>query len=140
MLWKEPIGVGYAGPAVANGKVFVMDYVAGERTKSPKADSRRGSSAARCCVICRSDAATGCNNGRQNTPSNTPSAIPPGRDALRLLMARSLTPSAMGDLKAHKASDGKEVWSKNFMKDYDAGLPVGFASHPLVDGDKLIYV
>jgi hypothetical protein len=45
----------------------------------------------------------------------------------------------MGDLKALDTTDGKEVWSKNFMKDYDAGLPVwGFAAHPIVDGNRLI--
>ena len=49
------------------------------------------------------------------------------------------TLGAMGDLKCLKVSDGKELWSKNFMKDYESGLPVwGFACHPLVDGDKLV--
>src|SRR5437762_1732511 len=28
VLWRTPIAGGYAGPAVANGRVFVTDYVA----------------------------------------------------------------------------------------------------------------
>lgn len=25
--WWYPVGLGYAGPAIANGKVYVMDYI-----------------------------------------------------------------------------------------------------------------
>ena len=51
---------------------------------------------------------------------------------------RVYTLGAMGDLFCLNAADGKPVWSKNFIKDYDVVLPVwGFAAHPLVDGDKL---
>ncbi|MGI9244259.1 MAG: PQQ-binding-like beta-propeller repeat protein, partial [Verrucomicrobiales bacterium] len=27
VLWRAPVGLGYAGPAVANGKVYVTDFV-----------------------------------------------------------------------------------------------------------------
>src|SRR5438874_999764 len=33
--WRAPIGLGYAGPAVANGRVYVTDRVLGEGTKNP---------------------------------------------------------------------------------------------------------
>src|SRR5262249_30383114 len=37
------------------------------------------------------------------------------------------------------AKSGKPIWSKNFLKDYDARVPVwGFSAHPLLDGDQLI--
>jgi outer membrane protein assembly factor BamB len=55
--WRTPIGLGYAGPAVAGGKVFVMDYVrqAGETTNIPcGADQLKGAEQ----VLCL-DAATG---------------------------------------------------------------------------------
>lgn len=37
VLWRQPVGLGYAGPAVVAGKVFVTDYqrTAGEVTNSP---------------------------------------------------------------------------------------------------------
>ena len=42
--WRTPIGLGYAGPAVANGKVFVMDYVrqTGETKNNPLAADELG--------------------------------------------------------------------------------------------------
>ena len=30
VLWRQPIGGGFAGPAVADGRVFVMDYQTAE--------------------------------------------------------------------------------------------------------------
>src|SRR6266404_3372964 len=33
--WRTPIGAGYTGPAVANGKVFVMDRVLPEGIRNP---------------------------------------------------------------------------------------------------------
>ena len=45
----------------------------------------------------------------------------------------------MGDLFCLDAASGKVVWSKNFLEDYKAPVPLwGFAAHPLLDGDKLI--
>ena len=36
-LWSQPVGLGYAGPAVADGRVFVSDYLkeSGEITNNP---------------------------------------------------------------------------------------------------------
>jgi outer membrane protein assembly factor BamB len=49
------------------------------------------------------------------------------------------TLGAMGDLFCLDAAGGKVLWHRNFMKDYNAPLPTwGFASNPLLDGDKLI--
>src|SRR6478735_467066 len=58
VLWTEPIGVGYAGPAVAGGKLFVTDYVPGGKTKLPDSGFAKGRNAGKERVICR-DAATG---------------------------------------------------------------------------------
>src|SRR5437773_1365396 len=33
--WKTPIGEGYSGPAVANGKVYVTDRVRAKGVKNP---------------------------------------------------------------------------------------------------------
>jgi hypothetical protein len=49
------------------------------------------------------------------------------------------TLGGMGNLVCMDAATGKPLWSKDFMKEYDAPLPQwGFAAHPLLDGDKLI--
>src|SRR5262249_15995285 len=34
--WRTPIGGGYAGPAVAEGKVFIMDRVRAQGARNPK--------------------------------------------------------------------------------------------------------
>src|SRR5262249_3661868 len=48
------------------------------------------------------------------------------------------TLGAMGDLLCLDADSGKVHWSKRFPDDYQAKPPLwGWASHPLVDGDKL---
>ncbi|MBN9118173.1 MAG: PQQ-like beta-propeller repeat protein [Planctomycetes bacterium] len=138
-VWKEPIGVGYAGPAVANGKLFVTDYVASNKTKLPEGGFTKGRFAGTERVTCR-DAATGKQLWLTEYPTEYTVSYPAGPRCTPTVDGDIVyTLGAMGDLKALKAADGKEVWSKNFMRDYDAGLPVwGFAAHPLVDGDKLI--
>jgi outer membrane protein assembly factor BamB len=46
---------------------------------------------------------------------------------------------AMGDLVCLDSTTGRVVWQKNLAQDYRIEAPLyGFASHPLVDGDRLI--
>jgi outer membrane protein assembly factor BamB len=139
VLWREPVGVGYAGPAVANGKVFVTDYVPGKKSNLPDSGFAKGRFAGVERVSCR-DAATGKEAWGISYPVEYTVSYPAGPRCTPTVDGDLVyTLGAMGDLKALAVADGKEVWSKNFMKDYDAGLPVwGFAAHPLVDGDKLI--
>ena len=52
---------------------------------------------------------------------------------------RVYTLGAMGDLFCLDSATGRVVWQKNFVRDYGAEVPLyGFASPPLVDGDRLI--
>ncbi len=139
VLWKEPIGVGYAGPAIAGGKLFVTDYVVGDKTKLPDGGFKKGRFAGTERVICR-DAASGKELWKTEYAVEYTVSYPAGPRCTPTVDSNMVyTLGAMGDLKALNAADGKVVWSKNFMKDYESGLPVwGFAAHPLVDGDKLI--
>jgi outer membrane protein assembly factor BamB len=137
VVWKEPVGIGYAGPAVADGKLFVPDYVSGKQL--PDNGFAKGRFGGKERVTCR-DAATGKQLWVAEYPVEYTVSYPAGPRCTPTVDGEIVyTLGAMGDLKALKVADGKEVWSKNFMKDYDAGLPVwGFASAPLVDGEKLI--
>jgi outer membrane protein assembly factor BamB len=139
VLWREPVGVGYAGPAVAGGKVFVTDYVAGAGMKLPDGGFAKGKFAGTERVSCR-DAATGKQLWSTGYPVEYTVSYPAGPRCTPTVDGDLVFAlGAMGDLKALAVADGKEVWSKNFIKDYEAGLPLwGFAAHPLVDGDKLI--
>ena len=138
-VWKVEIGVGYAGPAVADGKVFVTDYVPGDKAKLPNNGFAKGRFAGAERVICR-DAATGKELWKHEYAVEYTVSYPAGPRCTPTVDGSFVyTLGAMGDLKCLRASNGEEVWAKNFMKDYDAGLPVwGFAAQPLVDGDKLI--
>ena len=137
-LWKAPIGSGYAGPALAEGKVFVTDHmprVTGKRSDKPAAEEPDNER-----ITCL-DEKTGqqiwqhhyeCSYEGMGYPSG-PRATPVVKDG------RVYTLGGMGDLLCLNASDGKVVWSVNFVRDRGARVPVwGFAAHPLLDGQKLI--
>ena len=132
VLWRAPVRGGYAGPAVAGGRVFVTDYTpalaksaAGvervlaldERTgrtlwtREWKADYRG------------LDYATG--------PRATPTV-----DGERVYVL-----GAMGALVCLSARDGEVIWKKDFVRDFGAVIPAwGTANAPLVDGERLIAV
>ena len=128
LSWKAPVGAGYAGPAVANGRVFVTDRVAGE--------GREGIERALCF-----DEATGKLLWKHEWrvsysglhydlgPRATPTV-----DGDRVYVL-----GAMGDLRCLKVETGELVWKKSYIEDYDAELPTwGMVGAPLVDGRQLI--
>lgn len=46
-----------------------------------------------------------------------------------------------GDLICFEAAKGKILWQRNFKEDYQVQTPMwGFTGHPLIDGQKLIYL
>jgi len=122
--WRVAIKPGYAGPAVAEGRVFVTDRDRDKHTER---------------VLCL-DVGTGqllwrheyaCTYGVSY--DSGPRATPTVRDA------KVYTLGAMGHLFCLDACDGRILWTKDCVKDYRAPVPVwGFASAPLVDGERLI--
>ncbi|MFM8272403.1 MAG: PQQ-binding-like beta-propeller repeat protein [Gemmata sp.] len=138
-LWKVDVGVGYAGPAVANGKVFVLDLVPADRTKLPESGFAKGTRVTGKERLLCLDEKTGRTLWATDYPVEYTVSYAAGPRCTPTVDGDMVyTLGAMGDLRA-VAADGKVAWGKNFMKDYEAGLPVwGFAAHPLVDGDKLI--
>ena len=94
VLWRKPVGQGYAGPAVAGGKVFVTDFVADAGRKTPTSafdkERRQGRPSASCAWTRRPAK----NSGSTSTRAGTTSATPPGRAARRPWTATASTPSA----------------------------------------------
>jgi outer membrane protein assembly factor BamB len=135
--WRKSIAGGYAGPAVADGKVYVFDYA----KESGKAFNDPGQRATlqgkeRLTVM---DATTGeqvWQHAYDRTYSISYPAGPrctPTVDGEHVYILGS-----EGDLKCLKTADGDVVWSRSFTKDFGADVPIwGFAAHPLVDGDTL---
>src|SRR5881409_3501181 len=56
VLWKEPCGVGYAGPSVAGGKLYLPDFV--PQDKLPEGGFAKGRFSGQERLVCR-DATTG---------------------------------------------------------------------------------
>jgi outer membrane protein assembly factor BamB len=123
--WRTPISGGYAGPAVARGKVFVMDRLREQGQER---------------VLCL-DAGTGkilwtraydCSykgvdydSGPRCTPTVDGDLV--------------YTFGAMGKLLCLRVNDGQVVWEKDCIEEYKTRLPTwGMAAHPLIDGERLI--
>ncbi len=123
-VWSTPIGEGYSGPAVAEGKVFITD-----RQKEKETER----------VLCL-DAETGKELWKHEYEVRYTVSYPAGPRATPVFDAgRVYTIGAEGDMYCFNASDGKVLWQKNFIRDFDTRLPTwGMAAAPLVDGEQLI--
>lgn len=136
--WRVPAGGGYAGPAVADGKVFVFDYVRKSGTPTNDPGGRvnlQGSERVRAL-----DAATGKEiwSHQYDCPYNI--SYPAGPRCTPTIDGdRVYTLGSEGDLRCLNVADGKPLWTVNFKTDFTAEVPIwGFSSHPLVAGD-LVY-
>ena len=136
--WRVPIGSGYSGPAVANGKVFVMDFspASGKSTLDfNNRDRVRGKER----VLCLS-AETGKTLWAHpyDCEYNISYATGP-RCTPTVAHGKVYTLGAEGDLFCLDATSGQPLWSHQLKKQYKVETPLwGFCAHPLVDGKKLI--
>ena len=140
ILWRKSVSEGYAGPAVANGKVFVTDWVRDKNAKPGASPFARAQMAGTERVHCFDEGSGGI-LWTHEYPCPYAVSYPGGPRCTPLVSGnRVYTLGTMGDLFCLDINDkGKVVWSKNFVKDYKAKVPVwGFAAHPLLDGDRLI--
>jgi outer membrane protein assembly factor BamB len=137
--WRTPIGLGYAGPAVANGRVYVTDRVLGEGTKNPGSGFTNQDIPGKERVLCL-DEATGNVVWKHEYECHYKIGYPSGpRTTPAVVDGKVYTIGTMGDLLCLDAADGSVIWSKNFPRDYKGKLGIwGSAAHPLVDGNKLI--
>jgi outer membrane protein assembly factor BamB len=137
--WRAPIGGGYAGPAVAGGRVYVTDRVLAEGVRNPDNPFQRGSIAGKERVLCLDDA-----NGQvvwkhEYDCSYTVSYPAGPRTTPVVVDGKVWTLGSEGDLFCFETATGKVVWHRDLKKDFGVGTPVwGFSSNPLVDGNKLI--
>ncbi|MCE9531276.1 MAG: PQQ-like beta-propeller repeat protein [Planctomycetes bacterium] len=129
-LWRKEVGEGYAGPAVADGRVFVTDLIKNGGPKKNESKER---------VLCL-DEKTGDTLWKQEYDVTYRVSYPAGPRCTPTVDGdRVYTLGAMGNLLCLDVKKGDILWQKNFLKDYNAKLPIwGFSSHPLIDGDKLI--
>jgi outer membrane protein assembly factor BamB len=122
--WTAKIGAGYAGPAVANGRVFVADRIAEENLER---------------VLCF-DAESGREIWKHEYNAPYSISYPLGPRATPTVDGdRIYVLGAVGHLFCVDAASGDVVWQKYLPTDFGTEVPVwGMAGAPLVDGDQLI--
>jgi len=139
IAWRAPVSGGYAGPAVANGKVYVADYVAQDNVHVTNFERKGLSGVER--IVCLNET-TGKQLWKYEYSVKYTISYPAGpRCTPAVADGTVYTLGAEGNLNALDADTGQVLWSHDFKKEYGAETALwGYASHPLVDDNKLICV
>ena len=135
VTWRAPVRGGFAGPAVAGGRVFVLDYQEMPSSRTMDGHER----------LLALDEETGALLWEQEWPAayrnihykfaNGPRAVPTV-DGGRVYVL-----GAAGMLSCFDTESGALVWRVDTVADYDATVPVyGVSQAPVVNGDHLIAV
>ena len=143
--WRSKLGGGYSGPAVADGRVFVMDRQASAYNSDSAPDGNpnfvRVSLPGTERVLCL-DEASGEVIWKVEYESVYSTAFPYAigpRCTPTVDDDRVYTLGAEGHLKCLDVESGREIWGLDFRQSHQAKVSDwGFAAHPLVDGDRLI--
>jgi outer membrane protein assembly factor BamB len=123
VLWTNPVGIGYGGPAVSSGKVYLLDR-----------DDKVGDNL-RCLDL---------NSGKElwNFAYEAAySANHPGSRSTPIVDGNNVyTCGQLGDLYCINTNTHKPVWNKNIWKDFGGGpLPRwAITQNPLIYGNLLI--
>ena len=138
--WRHPVGLGYSGPAVAKGKVYVMDYekISGDiSNRASWKDDLRGKER----ILCLS-AETGELIWKHEYDRPYLLSYPAGpRCTPTVANGKVYTLGTEGDLICLDAETGKKFWSKSFNESHDTTTPLwGYAAHPLVAGDSVFCI
>jgi outer membrane protein assembly factor BamB len=122
--WSVPLSEGYAGPAVANGRVFAMDW-----------DRRQGVERVLCV-----DAEGGQQIWEHTYESHYTVSYPNGPRCTPVIDdGRVFVIGGMGQMFCLDEKTGEVVWQKDFVSDFKTQLPIwGMAASPLVHGQQLI--
>ena len=137
--WRATIGAGYAGPVVANGRVYVADrrLAAGVSNPADPFDHNliRGYERALCL-----NEADGQVVWKHEYECPYSISYPAGPRVAPLVSGGKVyTLGAEGNLLCLDAGSGEVLWSRDFKKDFGIKAPMwGFAGHPLLDGNRLI--
>jgi outer membrane protein assembly factor BamB len=125
ILWHKPVGEGHSSPVIAGGKVFLF-------TKVKDKDEEE---------ITAYDAKTGAElwkAGYPRGPFVSPFGVGP-RATPTVLGDKVYCYGATGLLTCRNASDGKQTWQVDTLKDFRASiLFFGMSASPLIEGDNVL--
>lgn len=142
--WRVPINGGYAGPTVAAGRVYVTDYTRKPEVERPRDPFKHITQPGTERVLCI-DQPTGkvlwtyaydvAYSMSYSAGPRTAPAFDHAADGDRVY-----TLGGEGDLVCLDAGTGKLIWSNHLSSAATPTPNWGFASNPLIDGDKVICV
>lgn len=127
ILWKAAVGIGFSSIAVAQGRVYTM----GHRDEQD--------------VVSCFDAVSGREIWKHSYPEKLDARLyEGGPNATPTVDGGSVfTFSRYGEALCLNAADGKVLWQKNLMREFDLKEPGrdwwGFTGSPLVEGNLVIY-
>jgi len=136
--WRTPVNWGYAGPAVANEKVYVPDFLItdGEfdgvgQGGNPRTGMER--------ILCL-DASNGKELWKHEYEVTYTVSYPGGPRVTPTVQDGKLYfQGTMGHLRCLDAKTGKLLWEHDICKKYNCRPPRwGYSAHPLIHGD-LVY-
>ena len=137
--WRSSIGAGYAGPTVADGRVYIADRQLAPGVSNPADPFQRGKILGVERVVCLNEA-DGKPLWKHEYDCPYTISYPAGpRVAPQVSGGKVYSLGAEGNLFCLSAKDGKVLWAHDFRKELGVQTPLwGFSGHPLVDGNKLI--
>lgn len=143
VLWRHPVGGGYSGPAVVDGRVYITDKQMKPGVPESKDPFDRTKIPATERVLCL-DAKTGAELWRHEYDCPYQISYPTGpRCTPTVSGGKVYTLGAMGHLCCLDAVAGpkKIYWQKHLPTDLKAAVPMwGFTGHPIVYKNLLICV
>jgi outer membrane protein assembly factor BamB len=130
--WRTPVKVGYGGPSVADGRVFVTDFAYTTRPRGTERALALDEATGR-ILWTREWESNYSGMGYDRGPRASPTV-----DGDRVYFL-----GAMGALLCLNAQTGDIVWKKDLPTEYSMRTETwdgnwGFVAPPLVDGDQLI--
>ena len=139
VVWRAEIGSGYSGPAVAHGRVYVLDHQFAKASDKPTDPFARGTIPGVERIVCL-NADDGKTVWRHEYDCPYTVSYPAGPRTTPVVSdGKVFTLGAEGNLFCLDAKAGSVVWSRDFKQDYNIKTPMwGFAGNPLLDGKKLI--
>jgi len=122
LLWKEPVGIGYASFVIADRRAYTIEQRRGKETVAAY-DVETG----------RELWTQGWSAQYSDTTGDGPRATPTWDDG------RLYALGATGELRCLDAQTGAVIWGKNILSENQAAnLPWAMAASPLVVDDKVI--
>ena len=135
VAWRVPIGSGYAGPAVADGRVFVLDW-----SEAPASRTMDGTE--RLLALDERTGAALWTHEWQTSYRMMMASYAIGPRATPTVDGdRVYVVGATGRLFCLDVETGEPRWARDYVEDYDLSVPPwGVTGAPLVDGPNVIAI